>query len=154
MGFTIAAYALLTVSGLWLGWRARESHLDPASQTHSSTDHASADHTGTDHDVGNGLRVLHLGLGAAIIFLVLFLLAIGLVGTLGHFGSLIQSPHFAVGFSVVGLTIAAAISGLRISPDRPYSRPIHRTIDVALCVALVIVTYTGWDVVQKYLPPG
>jgi len=144
MGFTIAAYGLLTASGLWLGWYARQSRLDQINQTPAVL----------DRDVSRGLRLVHLGLGAAIIFLVLFLLAIGLVGTLGHFGSLIQSPHFAAGLIVVGLTIAAAISGLRISPDRPYSRAIHRTIDVALCVALVIVTYTGWDVVQKYLPPG
>jgi hypothetical protein len=142
MGFTIAAYILLALSGLWLGWRTRAVvHSTDLSET-------------ADSEVGQGLRVVHLILGAAIIFLVLFLLAIGLVGTLGHFGSLIQSPHFVVGFVVVGLTIAAAITGLRISPERRYSRAIHRTIDVALCVALVIVTYTGWEVVQKYLPPG
>jgi hypothetical protein len=151
MGFTIAAYILLAVSGLWLGWRTREAQINQA--TDQAIDQANVREI-TDHDVGNGLRVVHLVLGAAIIFLVLFLLAIGIVGTLGHFGSLIQSPHFAVGVIVVGLTIAAAISGLRISPDRRYSRAIHRTIDVALCVALVIVTYTGWEVVQKYLPPG
>lgn len=151
MGFTIAAYILLAVSGLWLGWRTREAQINQA--TDQAIDQANVREI-TDRDVGNGLRVVHLVLGAAIIFLVLFLLAIGIVGTLGHFGSLIQSPHFAVGVIVVGLTIAAAISGLRISPDRRYSRAIHRTIDVALCVALVIVTYTGWEVVQKYLPPG
>lgn len=147
MGFTIAAYILLALSGLWLGWRARV--------VEQATNLGSTDLGDTaEPEVGHGLRVVHLILGAAIIFLVLFLLAIGLVGTLGHFGSLVQSPHFAVGLTVVGLTIAAAVTGLRISPDRRYSRAIHRTIDVALCVALVIVTYTGWDVVQKYLPPG
>jgi archaellum biogenesis protein FlaJ (TadC family) len=144
MGFTIAAYILLALSGFWLGWRARVMPSDPLRQQGEIA----------DPDVGHGLRVVHLTLGAAIIFLVLFLLAIGLVGTLGHFGSLIQSPHFVAGLTVVGLTIAAAITGLRISPERPYSRAIHRTIDVALCVALVIVTYTGWEVVQKYLPPN
>jgi hypothetical protein len=146
MGFTIAAYILLAVSGLWLGWRARVSPVDDGDSANLGEI--------ADSEVGRGLRVVHLVLGIAIIFLVLFLLAIGLVGTLGHFGSLIQSPHFAAGLIVVGLTIAAAVTGLRISPDRHYSRAIHRTIDVALCVALVIVTYTGWDVVQKYLPPG
>jgi Protein of unknown function (DUF4079) len=144
MGFTIVAYILLALSGIWLGWRARVVSSDPSQELGEVT----------DPEVGQGLRVVHLATGAIIVFLVLFLLAIGLVGTLGHFGSLVQSPHFAAGLTVVGLTIAAAITGLRISPERPYSRALHRTIDVALCIALVIVTYTGWDVVQKYLPPS
>ncbi len=134
MGFTIAAYLLLALSGLWLGWGGRSE---------PETSHAR-----------HGMRVLHLLLGAAIVFFVLFLLAIGVVGTLGHFGSLGHSAHLPVGLVVVGLTIAAAIAGLRISPERQRSRAIHRAIVLTLFAALAIVTYTGWDVVQKYLPPG
>jgi len=144
MGFTIAAYFLLALSGLWLGWRERIAS--------PSTDRADRDVT--RDDAARGMRVLHLGLGAAIVFLVLFLLAIGIVGTLGHFGELGQSAHLPVGLSVVGLTIAAAVAGLRIRPDRRYARAIHRTIVLSLSIALGIVSYTGWEVVQKYLPPA
>ena len=98
------------------------------------------------------LRRLHIVAGVTMVVLVLVLLAIGIIGTLGHFGSLGHSWHLPVGLTVVGLAIASALSGRRIHPQRPLSRPIHLGINSALAVALLLVVVSGWSVVQKYLP--
>lgn len=87
-----------------------------------------------------------------MIVLVLVLLAIGVVGTLGHYGSLGHSSHLASGLAAVVLTLASGWSALQISSDRPWARSLHIAINVVLFWGFVIVTLTGWAVVQKYLP--
>jgi hypothetical protein len=84
--------------------------------------------------------------------LVLLLLAIGLVGTVGHYGNLGHSAHLPAGLIVVGLTLVSAWSATQISPQRPWARPLHVSINAILLLGFVFVTLTGWDVVQKYLP--
>jgi hypothetical protein len=82
---------------------------------------------------------------------VLLLLSIGIVGTLGHFGSLGHSPHLIAGLLVVGLVLLSAGSATQISPKRPWARPLHVTTNAILFFALAYVSWTGWTVVQKYL---
>ncbi len=98
------------------------------------------------------LRPLHFGLGLILVVLVLELLAIGIVGTLGHFGSLGHSWHLPAGLTVVGLTLASAWAASRIHPQRPWARSLHLSLNGLLFIALSIVGWTGWTVVQKYLP--
>jgi len=160
MGLTIAAYCVLAVSGLSLASLDRASLLhpidpistDPISTDPTPTEHAQASLAATRSSLRFQLRSLHIFSGVVIVGLVLLLLAIGIVGTLGHFGTLGHSLHLPVGLTVVGLTIAAAVTGLRISGDRLHSRIQHRRVDFVLLLALVWVVFTGWDVVQKYLP--
>lgn len=99
-----------------------------------------------------GLRSIHLVLGIALVLLVLTLLSIGIVGTLGHFGNLGHSPHLPMGLTVVVITLASAWSASRISPDRPWARSLHLSLNAGLGLALALVSWTGWVVVQKYLP--
>lgn len=101
---------------------------------------------------GLNLRAMHIVLGVLLVVLVLILLAIGIVGTLGHFGNLGHSAHLPMGLTVVALTLASAWSARRIHPDRPRSRQLHLSLNAALGVALALVSWTGWVVVQKYLP--
>jgi hypothetical protein len=97
------------------------------------------------------LRPLHFWSGAVMSLLVLLLLAIGVVGTLGHYGSLGHSTHLPVGLAVVELVLLSAWSAVQISPDRAWARPLHIGLNTVLFVAFVLVSITGWDVVQKYL---
>ncbi|MEM9568531.1 MAG: DUF4079 domain-containing protein [Cyanobacteria bacterium P01_E01_bin.34] len=97
-------------------------------------------------------RHWHFWAGITMLGLILLLLAIGIVGTLGHFGSLGHSWHLPAGLMVVGLAIASAVTGSRIQSERPNSRIIHLSINGALAVALLLVLASGWSVVQKYLP--
>ncbi|NJL21593.1 MAG: DUF4079 domain-containing protein [Leptolyngbyaceae cyanobacterium SM1_3_5] len=131
MGLAIAAYLLLSVSGVWLAtshprlnWVARPSWL----------------------------RWTHIGLGSSLVVLVLLLLAIGIVGTIGHYGSLGHSSHLAAGIDATLLTAASAWSATQISPQRPWARPLHWLTGLMLLIGFVRVSLTGWDVVQKYLP--
>lgn len=87
-----------------------------------------------------------------MVLLVLLLLAIGIVGTLGHYGSLGHSWHLAAGFTVVNLALLSAWSAVQISPERPWARPFHISINAVLLVAFLLVSVSGWSVVQKYLP--
>jgi hypothetical protein len=48
--------------------------------------------------------------------------------------------------------IASAWSATRITPQRPWARPLHLSLNGLLLVMFLAVTYTGWHVVQKYLP--
>lgn len=98
------------------------------------------------------LRPFHYGLGILLVILVLLLMVIGIVGTLGHFGSLGHSWHLPAGLTVVTLTLASAWSANRIHPQRPWARPLHLSLNGLLFIALSIVGWTGWTVVQKYLP--
>lgn len=98
------------------------------------------------------LRILHRGLGITLVLLIVNLLAIGVVGTLGHYGSLGHSWHLPVGLVVVVLSFASAWSATRIHPQRPWARPLHLKINSLLFVALALVSLSGWSVVQKYIP--
>lgn len=98
------------------------------------------------------LRRVHVGLGIVLVLAVLLLLGIGIVGTLGHFGSLGHSPHLPVGLTVVTLTLASAWSATQINhPQKPWARSLHLTLNGLLAIALGLVSWTGWTVVQKYL---
>ncbi|WOD38209.1 DUF4079 domain-containing protein [Nodosilinea sp. E11] len=98
------------------------------------------------------LRPLHLGLGISMVTLVLVLLSIGIVGTLGEYGSLGHSIHLLFGLAVVALVLISAWSANRISPERPWARRLHVTLNGVLGLGLVAVGLSGWQVVQKYLP--
>ncbi len=84
--------------------------------------------------------------------LVLLLLTIGIVGTLGHYGSLGHSSHLPAGLAVVGLVLLSAGSAILISPQFAWARLFHIVTNIVLFVGFVLVSLTGWDVVQKYLP--
>ncbi len=128
MGLSLVAYGALAVTGLWMRTR-RSQGLHPA------------------------LRDSHLWLGNLLVGLTLLLLAVGVVGTLGHFGSLGHSPHLPAGLGVTGLVLLSAWSARQISPRRPWARRLHLGSNGALFLGLLVVLATGWQVVQKYLPP-
>jgi hypothetical protein len=129
MGFAIVAYLLQGMSGVWMWTQRRQGKAR-----------------------SEWLRPFHLITGAGMVVLVLLLLAIGIVGTLGHYGSLGHSFHLAAGLTVVNLVFLSTWSAAQISPERPWARPFHISINVVLLVAFILVSLTGWDVVQKYLP--
>lgn len=122
MGFTIVAYLIQigTGSGLLVGARSK------------------------------WVRSLHFGTGVAIALLVLVLLGIGIVGTIGHYGSLGHSSHLWSGLAVVELVFLSAWSAVQI-PSQPWAKALHIGVNFLLCLALVWVSITGWTVVQKYL---
>ncbi len=128
MGLTIAAYGVLLFSGSWMYY-------------------------GRVTKIGRPywLRNFHYTMGIIIIFLVLLLLAIGLVGTLGYYGSLGHSSHLNAGLIVVVLIFLSGWSAKQINSQNTWARIIHISINTALFFALVFVSWTGWDVVQKYL---
>lgn len=98
------------------------------------------------------LRRVHVGLGVLLTLTVLLLLAIGIIGTLGHFGSLGHSSHLPAGLTVVALTLTSAWSATQINhPNKPWARSLHLAINGLLAIALILVSWTGWTVVQKYL---
>ncbi len=125
MGFAIVAYLIQAVTGVALVATRRQR---PA-----------------------WLRPVHFVTGTIMVLLVLLLLAIGIVGTLGHYGSLGHSTHLPVGIAVVELVFVSAWSAVQISPDRPWAKPLHIGVNALLCLAFVLVSLTGWEVVQKYL---
>ncbi len=129
MGLSILAYGLLAVSGTWMLTRRLTRQGRPA-----------------------WVRSLHYAIGITMVGLVLLLLAIGLVGTLGHYGSLGHSAHLPFGLAVVGLTLFSAWSAVQISPQRPWARLLHVGTNAILLLGFVAVSITGWQVVQKYLP--
>ncbi len=129
MGFAIAAYFMLLLSGSWMFVRRQQQQPRPA-----------------------WLRPLHYVTGVGMIGLVLLLLAIGIVGTLGHYGSLGHSLHLPAGIVVVELVFLSAWSAVQIDPQRPWARWLHISTNVVLGVAFLLVSLTGWQVVQKYLP--
>ncbi|MGD1855907.1 MAG: DUF4079 domain-containing protein [Leptolyngbyaceae cyanobacterium] len=97
------------------------------------------------------LRILHIVLGGILVVLVLLLLSIGIVGTLGEHGSLGHSWHLWAGLTVVGLVLASVAAATQIS-TRPWARSLHVTINGVLFLAFAAVSYSGWTVVQQYLP--
>jgi hypothetical protein len=98
------------------------------------------------------LRPLHYGIGALLVLLVLVLLSVGLIGTLGYYGSLGHSWHLPAGLTVVALVLTSAWSATRIDVQRPWARVLHIRLNVALAVGFALVSLSGWNVVQKYLP--
>lgn len=128
MGLSLLAYCLLCFTGFALFWHRQANHL-PIRWS----------------------RPLHLILGWIMVGLVLLLLAIGIVGTLGHFGSLGHSGHLIAGLSVVALVLLSAGSAILISPQRMWARAVHVGTNIALFIGFIWVSYTGWQVVQKYI---
>ena len=128
MGFTLLAYVILAFSGATLLYSRLYHSQQPG-----------------------WFRSFHFWIGVSEVFLVLLLLAIGIVGTLGHYGDLGHSSHLLAGLSVVVLTLTSAWSANQIDPQRPWARSLHLGTNLLLLVSLVYVSWTGWEVVQKYL---
>jgi Protein of unknown function (DUF4079) len=129
MGFSLSAYFLLGLTGLWMWMQRRSQQPRP-----------------------DWLRPLHLGLGSGLVALVLLLLSVGIVGTIGHYGTLGHSWHLPAGLGVVALVCVSAISASQISRQRSWARPVHVTTNLLLLIGFSWVSWTGWGVVQKYLP--
>lgn len=129
MGLSLFAYVLLAISGIWMLNCRLSERSKPAS-----------------------LRPFHYITGAIMVCSVLLLLAIGLVGTIGHYGSLGHSLHLIAGLSVVGLVMISAFSATQISSQGSLARSLHVGTNIILLAGLIAVTFTGWSVVQKYLP--
>lgn len=129
MGLSLLAYLFLAVTGVWM-FRAMQ----------------------TQEPRPSWVRLLHYVMGGIIVLLVLLLLAIGIVGTLGHFGSLGHSSHLPAGLAVVGLVLLSAGSATLISAKRTWARSLHIGTNITLFIGLIWVSFTGWSVVQKYLP--
>ena len=90
-------------------------------------------------------------LGGTLVALVLLLLGIGIIGTLGEHGSLGHSWHLGAGLLVVGLVLASVAAAAQIN-SQSWARSLHVTINALLFVAFAAVSYSGWTVVQQYLP--
>ena len=128
MGLAIAAYGILSLSGATILYSRIYRSRRPW-----------------------WLRPFHYGMGIVMILLVLILLAIGVVGTVGYYGSLGHSTHLGAGLIVVLLVGLSAWSANSISPQKPWARSLHLTINLLLLGGFIFVSVTGWDVVQKYL---
>ena len=129
MGFSILAYFLLAISGSWMFYSRQERRPRP-----------------------KWLRPLHYVIGGAMVFFVLLLLAIGLIGTLGHYGSLGHSVHLFDGLTVVALVVISAFSATQISAGKLWARSLHIATNMVLFFGFAAVSASGWAVVQKYLP--
>ncbi len=137
IGWAIVAYLLLAISGIWMFNRRRWKRRRPS-----------------------WLRPFHYITGAIMVFLVLLLLGIGVVGTIGYYGSLGHSQHLFAGLLVVMLVLISAGSATQISGklqrSRSYQvrfwRSLHVGANILLFGGFAWVCLTGWDVVQKYLP--
>lgn len=130
MGLSLTAFSLLAVTGGTLFY-ARTSK--------------------GPYERPSWLRPLHFTLGGILVLLVLLLLSIGVVGTIGEYGGLGHSIHLPAGLTVVALTLGSAWCATRISPERPWARKAHLTLNGILLFGFIAVTATGWSVVQKYL---
>ena len=128
MGLSLFAYFVLGITGIWMFNRRTLKRPRPS-----------------------WLRPLHLTIGSILVGLVFLLLSVGLIGTIGYYGSLGHSPHLIAGLSVVILVSLAAISGMQIG-KKPWARSLHIGTNLILFLGFVFVTFTGWNVVQKYLP--
>lgn len=89
--------------------------------------------------------------GIIIVFLVMLLLAIGVVGTIGYYGNLGHSPHLWAGLFVVVLVSLSAWSANQIDTRNTWARSLHISLNAILLVGLAYVSWTGWEIVQKYL---
>lgn len=129
MGLSLLAYVILAITGITIF--SRRSSRDPRP---------------------TWLRRGHYITGWIMVGLVLLLLAIGVVGTFGHYGNLGHSGHLIAGWVVVALVLLSAGSATQISPTRDWARAIHVGTNIVLFVGFAWVSLTGWEVVQKYLP--
>jgi hypothetical protein len=129
MGLSLTAYTLLGITGMWMYNRRTQKQPRP-----------------------KWLKPFHYTIGGILVFLVLLLLSVGLIGTLSHYGSLGHSPHLIAGITVVILVLTSAFSAIRIHPQRPWARSLHIRINIILLLGFLFVTFSGWNVVQKYLP--
>lgn len=129
MGFSLLAYLFLAITGSWISYNRRAQKKQP-----------------------QWLRPLHYTVGGSMVGLVFLLLAIGIIGTLGYYGELGHSSHLPAGLTVVCLVLFSAWSATQISPKRPWARLLHVGTNMALFCGFVVVSLTGWGVVQKYLP--
>ncbi|MEM9162390.1 MAG: DUF4079 domain-containing protein [Cyanobacteria bacterium P01_F01_bin.4] len=129
MGLSLTTYAVLALTGGGL-WYTRQAKAGRP----------------------KWLRPLHYGLGGILVGLVLLLMGIGIVGTLSEYGRLGHSWHLPMGLAVVTLVGVSAWSATQIHPQRPWARPLHLSLNGVLFLAFAAVTYSGWQVVQKYLP--
>jgi Protein of unknown function (DUF4079) len=134
MGLSILAYFCLAVSGIFMYLRRQHPRYtrDFTYQTVI-------------------LRLFHYVIGGCMVFLVLLLLGIGIVGTLGHFGSLGHSSHLIAGLTTVVLVLTSAFAATQIN-SHAWARYVHVSINIILFFGFAWVSITGWDVVQKYLP--
>lgn len=128
MGLAIAAYGILFLSGTTILYSRIYRSRRPS-----------------------WLKTFHYGMGITMILLVLVLLAIGVVGTVGYYGSLGHSSHLLAGILVVALVAVSAWSANEIKPQQPWARSLHLTVNLLLLVGFIYVSFTGWEVVQKYL---
>lgn len=128
MGFSLFVYLCLIVTGLGMA-RARYADSPRARW-----------------------RIVHMTLGFALVTLVLGLVTIGIVGTLGHYGNLGHSFHALAGVVVVFITVLSAGTALQIQKGNAWARPLHVSLNGLLGLAFMAVLWTGWTVVQKYLP--
>ncbi|MBF2063370.1 MAG: DUF4079 domain-containing protein [Calothrix sp. C42_A2020_038] len=140
MGLSIMAYLLLAVSGIWMFYTRR--FQNPCFSRNGSV---FTNKTGS-------MRLFHCLTGACMVALVLMLLAIGIVGTLGHFGTLGHSLHLLAGLTVVTLVLISSFSATQISLNPQWARPLHIGTNIILFFGFFWVSFTGWNVVQKYLP--
>lgn len=128
MGLSLTLYVALLVTGgrIWYG------------RSHQSEQSAL-------------LRIAHLVLGGLLVTLVLLLLSIGIVGTLGEHGSLGHSWHLWAGLLVVMLVLSSAGAATQIA-HHAWARFLHVALNGILFIGFLAVTYSGWTVVQQYLP--
>ncbi|MBD2484673.1 DUF4079 domain-containing protein [Planktothrix sp. FACHB-1365] len=129
MGCSVFAYFVLAMTGGWMLYSRQSKQPRPKK-----------------------LRTLHYFVGGGMVCLVLALLAIGLVGTLGYYGSLGHSIHLAAGLIVVSLVLGSAWSATQINPKNPWARSLHISLNIGLFFAFTAVSLSGWVIVQKYLP--
>lgn len=129
MGISLTVYSVLALTGGWMVWSRQSRQPRP-----------------------RWLRFLHLGLGTVLVLLVMLLLSVGIIGTLGHYGTLGHSFHLVAGIGVVGLVLLSAWSASQIGSGRPWARSLHVGTNGLLFLGFAWVSWTGWQVVQKYLP--
>lgn len=141
MGLSVLAYVLLAASGGLMFWMRKF----PTAANPPAVRPPNPIRVGV-------VRSLHYAIGWILVALVLLLLGIGIVGTLGHYGNLGHSPHLLAGLMVVALVLCSAGAASQISPERPWAKPLHISINALLFFGLSWVSWTGWTVVQKYLP--
>ena len=141
MGLSLVAYAILAFTGIWM---LRTKTRDGNHVTFIDW----MWRIGSPRNLGN----FHYFMGWCLVSLVLLLLLIGIIGTLGHFGSLGQSSHLFAGLTVVILVLISAGTALLIRTGYDWARKIHVATNIVIFFAFAWVSFTGWTVVQKYLP--
>ncbi|KAI9129335.1 DUF4079 domain-containing protein [Acaryochloris sp. CCMEE 5410] len=105
------------------------------------------------HAAWGWLRYLHYGLGITFVLNILELMTFGIIGANIYDGTEGHSPHLPAGLFIAGLAIISAWSASRVHPKRPWARPLHVSLNGLVFVALILVSWTGWSVLQEnYIP--